>query len=216
MLEKQWPAAQQCGTLFDRLRKGALTSFREDSPDLAPSLEAEQLRGLVFRENADLLFAHEQPTTLNDEPAFETMLPEFDIDYSTLEYDTDILGFFNFAEIPDVDGNIAAFDQPGIQDSTEQPSFLDTFDLNQQSDNVMSEQRLGTTPDEARLKKVMKNLPVCSHCRKRRIKCDMDLPACRNCVKLGRDCCYWDNALDEETSRTYVMNCEEYGLTIGN
>jgi hypothetical protein len=198
LIVKQWPSAQQCGALFDRLRKGALSFFGEEgSPDPEPCLEARQLKELVFRENADLLYAREQPSTAIGQSTFETMFPEFEIDHLSLDNNADFLAFFNFSEVSDLGG----FGQIPVDGEPEQLECSETPRAAQSLSPTASDPETRTVVNETQLRAAMQKLPVCSHCKRRRIRCDMDLPACRNCTKLHRNCSYWDNALGEETSR---------------
>ncbi|KAH7000908.1 fungal-specific transcription factor domain-containing protein [Ilyonectria destructans] len=207
LIVKQWPAAQRCGALFDQLRKGALSFFREEeSSDSEPCLEARQLKELVFRENADVLYAREQPSATIGQSTFETMFPEFEIDQLSLDTDMDFLGLFNLSEAPDLEG----FGQTIIQGESEQSDLPGTPLVAESENSTVPNQQAKVVIEEAQLQTVMQNLPVCSHCKKRRIRCDMSLPACYNCAKLRRDCCYWDNALAEETSRRHVHALKQH------
>ncbi|KAE9573494.1 hypothetical protein CGMCC3_g10485 [Colletotrichum fructicola] len=111
LLAKQWPAAQQCGTLFDRLRKGPLSFFRDDnSSHSSLGVEARQLKELVFRENADVLYAREQPVDTSAHPTLDAMFPDFGADSLSFENGADILEFFNLFD----DSNIEGFDATAI------------------------------------------------------------------------------------------------------
>lgn len=195
---------------FDRLRKGALSFFgQEDSPDPEPSLEARQLKELVFRENADLLYAREQPPATIDQSIFDMIFPEVDIDHLSLDNNAGFLEFFNFPETSSFDGNFPEFDLAATDNQFEQPTLPELPLDSQSASSTTSRQLAKIQIDEAQLRTAIQRLPVCSHCKRRRIKCDMNLPACRNCAKLGRDCRHWDSALAEETSRKYVTTLPE-------
>ncbi|ERS98583.1 hypothetical protein HMPREF1624_05369 [Sporothrix schenckii ATCC 58251] len=45
---------------------------------------------------------------------------------------------------------------------------------------------------------------VCTRCRKRRIRCDLQLPACKNCRLADVECFFWDNALGQEVPCSYL------------
>lgn len=185
-----------------------MSFFREEeSSDSEPCLEARQLKELVFRENADVLYAREQPSATIGQSTFETMFPEFEIDQLSLDTDMDFLGLFNLSEAPDLEG----FGQTIIQGESEQSDLPGTPLVAESENSTVPNQQAKVVIEEAQLQTVMQNLPVCSHCKKRRIRCDMNLPACYNCAKLRRDCCYWDSALAEETSRRYEATLFEYG-----
>ncbi|KAI1379755.1 hypothetical protein F4677DRAFT_407525 [Hypoxylon crocopeplum] len=198
LIIKRWPAAQQCGILFDRLRKGALIFFREEnSVDSESSLEAKQLKELLFRENADLLYASE-PTI--GQTTSTTMFPELNIDRPALGSAIDFHDFLDFDDfgLVAIENEIGRSNLPGTPLAAQSRS------------STVPEKPAETVIDETQLRVVMQRLPVCSHCKKRRIKCDMTLPACRNCAKLHQECCYWDNALSEETSRKHIHALHQY------
>ncbi|KAM6507125.1 hypothetical protein FALCPG4_018512 [Fusarium falciforme] len=44
----------------------------------------------------------------------------------------------------------------------------------------------------AELDKILGALPSCSFCRDRRIKCHQQLPACRECLRVSRECMIFD------------------------
>ncbi|KAH0426245.1 zinc finger transcription factor-containing protein [Colletotrichum camelliae] len=201
LLVKQWPAAQQCGVLFDRLRKGPLSFFRDDnSSDSSPGLEARQLKELVFRENADVLYAREQPVDVSDHPPLDAMFPSFGAESLSFENGADILEFFNLFNDPNIeDFDAAAID---LENTPLEINHMSAPSLSPAS--VEPKQPPASIVDKDQLRSAMEKLPICSHCKRRRIKCDTDLPACRNCTKLRKDCCYWDNALSEETSRKHL------------
>lgn len=185
--------------LFDRLRKGALSFFREEesSSELGPSLEAKQLKELVFRENADVLYAREQPSTAIDQSMFETMFPDFEMDPMSLASGADFLGFFNFFDAPELEG----FGSALLDDGVTQADLLQSPTAIRSPASPPLRQPARVLVDNAQLKAAMQKLPVCSHCKRRRIKCDTDLPACHNCQKAHKDCTYSDNALGEDVSR---------------
>lgn len=199
LVVKQWPAAQKCGMLFDRLRMGALSFFREGSIDPESSIEAKQLKELLFRKNADLLYAREQwlPTTETPD-----QMEELDIDLDLAPH-LDFHDFLDFSRIPDFDG----FTPVAVEDGVEQPNLPDSPVATLSSSYAKP---TSTAINMAQLRAAMQKLPVCSHCKRRRVKCDMTLPACRNCVKLHQDCSYWDNALSQETPRKHIHALHQY------
>lgn len=199
LVVRQWPAAQQCGNLLDRLRKGALAAFRDEEPiNHQHSADAMQLRDIVFRENADLLYAHEETQhagymALENLPVFEPL--NWSLDFSNGD---DFLDFFDFSsvyETPDL----------GIPDpdSGLDPSAADNMDTmispNDGRDVTTFNSQALVTRGE--VERASANLPVCSPCKKRRIRCDMEIPSCRNCIKLNKECTYWDGVVSQEVSR---------------
>lgn len=213
LLERQWPSAQQCGMLFDRLRKGALGFFKDEGspdPDLTTILEARQLKDLLFRENAEILYAREQPSPAADDLTAETLFPDFDLDFLSLDNVSDFFGVFNFVEASGIDDGLSVFNPEAIGDPIELPTLPASPETAIQSPMsptttlVAASESTKPAIDTVQLKTAMQKLPICSHCKRRRTKCDMDLPACRNCTKTRRDCCYWDNALGQEVSRRHI------------
>lgn len=199
--------------LFDRLRKGALGFFKDEGspdPDLTTILEARQLKDLLFRENAEILYAREQPSPAADNLTAETLFPDFDLDFLSLDNVSDFFGVFNFAETGEIHNDLASFDPDVIGDPIELPTLPASPETAIQSPMSLTTTLVAasesTKPviDTVKLKTAMQKLPICSHCKRRRTKCDMDLPACRNCTKTRRDCCYWDNALGQEVSRRHI------------
>lgn len=192
--------------LFDRLRKGALSFFRDDdTSDSGPGLEAKQLEELVFRRNADVLYAREQPHNAIGQSTFETMFPEVDMETLGLDTSADVLGLFNFFNSPSLE-HLEDFSSTVMDDTSLQVDFSDTIVAGQTPSSTVSRQQpMKALIDAAHLRASISKLPICSHCKRRRIKCDAELPACRNCSKLRKKCVYWDTALDEETSREYEL-----------
>ncbi|KUJ13382.1 uncharacterized protein LY89DRAFT_687518 [Mollisia scopiformis] len=50
---------------------------------------------------------------------------------------------------------------------------------------------------------------VCSRCRKRKIRCDLQLPACRNCRLADAECLFWEEALGKEIPCSYVHSLQQ-------
>ncbi|KAL1890445.1 hypothetical protein Sste5346_008273 [Sporothrix stenoceras] len=50
---------------------------------------------------------------------------------------------------------------------------------------------------------------VCTRCRKRRIRCDLQLPACKNCRLADVECFFWDNALGQEMPCSYLYSLRQ-------
>lgn len=185
------------------MRKGALSFFSDEvSSDAEPSLEAKQLKDLVFRENADVLYACEQSSTLRGQATFETMFSDADMESLNMDNGAEFLDFFNFSESPE----FMMFSQASAIDTFEQATVLESPSVAQSSCSTPLRLRATMTIDEAQLETALQNLPVCSHCKTRRIKCDMKLPTCQNCLKTRKSCSYWDSALGEEISRRYVAS----------
>ncbi|KAK8237093.1 hypothetical protein HDK77DRAFT_307152 [Phyllosticta capitalensis] len=47
-------------------------------------------------------------------------------------------------------------------------------------------------------------LQTCRRCRKRRIKCDLQLPACTSCQLVDLECLYFDDSLGHDVPRSYL------------
>lgn len=182
-----------------------MTFFREEGPsDIESSEEAKQLKDLVFRENADLLYARDQ-YHLTQQPQQSSGMRDIDLQgISPLDFTTDLefLDFFSFPETSDLQG----LDDILMDDGTHSAEFLQTSDTAQTPEIVAPEDSIITSLDQEQMKMGLQNLPVCSHCKKRRIKCDVELPACRSCTKLKRECFFWDTALSQQTSRKYALS----------
>lgn len=153
----------------------------------------------MFRENADVLYAREQPADTFGQSTFDTMFPDLQIDPLSLENDADVLEFFNLTQNPEIEG----FDTTVIENEVVSPELAEPSAASISPNSPISTQPPRRVFDKAQLRTAMEKLPICSHCKRRRIKCDSGVPACRNCTKLRKDCRYWDNALAEETSRKY-------------
>ncbi|KAH8690800.1 hypothetical protein BGW36DRAFT_411575 [Talaromyces proteolyticus] len=52
-------------------------------------------------------------------------------------------------------------------------------------------------------------LQVCSRCRKRKIKCDLQLPTCKNCRIADVECLFWDDSLGREISCSYLHSLQQ-------
>lgn len=201
LIAKQWPAAQQCGNLFDYLRKGTLAAFRDGGnlPSHHDTEESKQLKGIVFRENADFLYANEvlrsteTLTSINNSFSFDN------IDLSLeLANNAEFLDFFSFSEGSyhhDIDQESACAGITSMETETTTPPVIQT---NVQPPNCR-ESKIEIQLSE--INKALETVPVCSSCKKRRIKCDMDLPCCRHCAKAKKECQYFDKALSQEIPR---------------
>ncbi|CAK7209917.1 hypothetical protein SBRCBS47491_000606 [Sporothrix bragantina] len=55
---------------------------------------------------------------------------------------------------------------------------------------------------------------VCTRCRKRRIRCDLHLPACKNCRLADVECFFWDNALNQEMPCSYLYSLRQRVATL--
>ncbi|KAL2858549.1 fungal-specific transcription factor domain-containing protein [Aspergillus pseudoustus] len=214
LLEKRWPAVRQCAMLFDRLHKQALSFFAEEEPsDPESILEARQVKDLVFRENADFLYACEQPaSTSTPEPA----LPTFDIDGLSFDDFIDFSGTLDFSIPVDLNDDIGLFGQAPEDDQIEVPDLIEQALIpeqqNQEPDTLGQES--GPVIDKTQLETALQNLAICSPCKRRRIRCDRNLSACRNCVKYKRDCVYWDSALGEDISRKAIQELYDQVQTL--
>ncbi|VUC26102.1 unnamed protein product, partial [Clonostachys rosea] len=200
LVATRWAAAQHCGLLFDRLRTGALSFFRdENTSDPEQSFEARQLRELVFRENADLLYAREQPSPSVIGPStFPTVFPEFEIDQLFVDNNTDFLNFLHLSD------DVPVFDESCPEDMEMDVGHLDLPLAPQGPSLEEPNEPKKLMIDEAQFRALLLKIPVCSHCKRRRIKCDKNLPSCANCTRLNQECCYWDRASGEEASRNHV------------
>lgn len=164
------------------------------------------MKELVIRENADVLYAREQPAVAMGQSIFESMFADFEMDTFSLNDSADVLGLFDLFNSPELE----SFDmellengdeQLGLGKDPQEAPVLEASATEQSPDSTIAAQPRRCLLDEVQLRAAMQKLPVCSHCRKRRIKCDTELPACRNCQKLHKDCSYRDNALGEEIPR---------------
>lgn len=63
-------------------------------------------------------------------------------------------------------------------------------------------------PDGGKRKKRLRPVVVCTHCRRRKIKCDKQLP-CSNCVKINMaSSCVYDTHLDKKPGDEYRMEIQ--------
>jgi hypothetical protein len=44
-------------------------------------------------------------------------------------------------------------------------------------------------------------LPSCQRCRRRRIRCDINLPSCLPCLKANEECVFYDHVLAQSFPR---------------
>lgn len=75
-------------------------------------------------------------------------------------------------------------------------------------------------PDQPQLN--VRRLTACERCRKRKTKCDSEIPSCANCVKAGVECMSFDKVLGKLVSRAYAASLqdrfkayEELNISIG-
>lgn len=52
-------------------------------------------------------------------------------------------------------------------------------------------------------------LQVCNRCRKRRIRCDLQLPSCKNCRVADVECVFWDESLHQDISYSYLHSLKQ-------
>ncbi|KAH8819321.1 hypothetical protein F5884DRAFT_9373 [Xylogone sp. PMI_703] len=52
-------------------------------------------------------------------------------------------------------------------------------------------------------------LQICSRCRRRRVKCDLQLPSCKNCRIADVECLYWDESLGQEIPCSYLYSLRQ-------
>ncbi|KAH8680691.1 hypothetical protein BX600DRAFT_444917 [Xylariales sp. PMI_506] len=50
---------------------------------------------------------------------------------------------------------------------------------------------------------------VCSRCRKRKIRCDLQLPSCKNCQVADVECVFWDDSLRQEIPCSYLHSLRQ-------
>lgn len=204
MLERRWPSARQCGVFFDQLRTGALRFLAEDDPpDPSLSLEAMQVKNLVFRENADSLYASERPSIDSRQQELDLDLPNLDLDGLSLDQATGFLQFF------DQTTSNALSPSPFNLPHSEFCNGRELGNAFFSSPNPMTSSpegrpRMDIQINESRLQKAMTYIPVCSHCKARRVKCDIDLPSCRACSKAERQCYYFDHVIGKDILRRSV------------
>ncbi|KAH8895225.1 hypothetical protein GQ53DRAFT_641221 [Thozetella sp. PMI_491] len=47
-------------------------------------------------------------------------------------------------------------------------------------------------------------LQICNRCRKKKIRCDMQLPSCKNCRLADSECLFWDDSLEQDVPCSYL------------
>lgn len=52
-------------------------------------------------------------------------------------------------------------------------------------------------------------LPSCIICKKRKKKCDFNLPSCKHCESMGTQCEYYDEGLDNNVPREYLKSLND-------
>lgn len=59
----------------------------------------------------------------------------------------------------------------------------------------------------------LENLPksrfACKRCRLKKVKCDQELPSCKNCLKVDETCISVDTATGEDIPRSYILFLED-------
>ncbi|KAJ5100264.1 fungal-specific transcription factor domain-containing protein [Penicillium angulare] len=183
---------------------GALRFLVEDEPpDPESRLEARQLKVLVFRENADSLYAQEQSSTGVRQQLIDIQVPDFDLDGLSLDQATGFLQFFNHSTPRVLDTDIPFLSQDIIVNDQQMTMNTSLSSLSTSINSPETRNVADTGIDKSELRNAMAKLPVCSRCKNRRTKCDVNLPACQGCVKSGHDCYYWDHVIGKDISRRY-------------
>lgn len=57
-------------------------------------------------------------------------------------------------------------------------------------------------------------LQVCNRCRKKRIKCDLQLPACKNCRVADAECFFWDDSLGQDIPCSYLHSLRQRAASL--
>ncbi|KAJ5263646.1 hypothetical protein N7478_011251 [Penicillium angulare] len=170
----------------------------DNPPDPESRIEARQLNDLVFRENADSLYAQEYFSTGVRQQLPEIQVPGFDLDGLSLDQATGFLQLFNNSTtiITDIPQNI-------IINGQQMTTRISLSGLSPGINSPESRNPVDTPIDESKLGKAMTKLPVCSRCKSNRIKRDVNLPACHRCLRSGHDRYYWDYVIGKDIARKY-------------
>lgn len=59
-------------------------------------------------------------------------------------------------------------------------------------------------------------LPSCIICKKRKKKCDFNLPSCKHCESMGTQCEYYDEGLDNNVPREYLKSLNDNVIALRN
>ncbi|EXJ92803.1 hypothetical protein A1O3_01357 [Capronia epimyces CBS 606.96] len=65
-------------------------------------------------------------------------------------------------------------------------------------------------PKVADLDAVLQLLPACRRCRRNKRRCDIRLPACLNCSRVGAECIFFDHVSKELLPRTYIASLVDH------
>ncbi|KAF4816404.1 Positive regulator of purine utilization [Colletotrichum siamense] len=96
--------------------------------------------------------------------------------------------------------------------TNDSPFSLISPDAAQSSVSILPHERIQHQPDprrdlsdlEKQLRPIIDALPSCSFCRDRRIKCRLQLPACKECHRTSRNCVVYDPILGSNVPLKYV------------
>lgn len=96
--------------------------------------------------------------------------------------------------------------------TNDSPFSLVSPDAAQSSVSILPHERIQHPPDprqdlsdlEKQLRPIIDALPSCSSCRDRRIKCRLQLPACKECHRTSRNCVVYDPILGSNVPLKYV------------
>ncbi|KAG0664321.1 Fungal specific transcription factor [Monosporozyma unispora] len=74
----------------------------------------------------------------------------------------------------------------------------------------MAKQASGSTSKKRKLvDSLPKSKSACKRCRTKKIKCDQELPSCKNCSKVNEPCVSLDTATGEDVPRSYMLFLED-------
>ncbi|KIW28241.1 uncharacterized protein PV07_07920 [Cladophialophora immunda] len=218
-VSERWLGALDVGEFYDDLKKVTLKSymFADDSNFSLHDLQLlNQLDNIILRKPVEHLYQHErrQSAIYGDHGSFPSgSLDEWD---KTFQEDSDysmMAGDF-WQEIADMgfnEYNIDLFpttaaspiEEAQLQANSNLPGGEEAkafaqWDPSSIPSAVMTE----------RLNNAIKLLPACKICRRRRVRCDRQLPTCYNCKKADARCLYYDYVLSEDIPREYVYSLQ--------
>ncbi|EXJ94381.1 hypothetical protein A1O1_02775 [Capronia coronata CBS 617.96] len=216
ILSERWPAAWKCGEFYDMAKKETLRSLFNvpgaSRLNIASSIQ-KTLDDIVLRRPGDTQYVKFL------EGMFESKPPTGDDGFSESWWNASFpwgpsrltnpnSAGFDFAamvmEFDDLDWTYTTANAPVMVPLDQTLTGLELPTMSFQAQIPSSSSSSESPVAETWLSTALEQLPPCRHCRKRRTKCDRLLPSCRQCVKSGQDCMFWDAVLGQDTPRSYV------------
>ncbi|OQV05739.1 Fungal Zn2-Cys6 binuclear cluster domain-containing protein [Cladophialophora immunda] len=193
-LGERWPAAKQCGDCLEDLRR------RVFDIDLSFPGTSYKSHFDVGRTLWDLVFARKSPALAGGIFKSPSVMPSIHGSNPRLNLGLRQNLHACSATPEDVTATTARSGTSQHESAGWEVGRSRTFSQLQLGSRVHSQP---VRPSEAEIRYVtdaLNRLPSCVNCRQRRIKCDRQTPLCAYCLKMGKECMFFDPVLGQDVA----------------